>query len=67
MVQTNIQYRGCLLWSSLPIFLKDCSTIQEFKRKNKKSGCDVSPRMSILREHLGRVIKFSNFLAYLSE
>ena len=28
----NIQYRGCLLWSSLPSFLKDSSTIQEFKR-----------------------------------
>ena len=29
----NIQYRGCLLWYSLPSFLKDSSTIQEFKRK----------------------------------
>ncbi len=36
----NIQYRGCLLWSSLPSFLKDCSTIQEFKRKIKQWNCD---------------------------
>ena len=32
----NIQYRSCLLWSSLPSFLKDCCTIQEFKRKIKQ-------------------------------
>ena len=36
----NIQYRGCLLWFSLPSFLKDCSTIQEFKRKIKQWNCD---------------------------
>ena len=29
----NIQYRGCFLWSSLPSCLRDCSTIQEFKRR----------------------------------
>ena len=32
----NIQYRGCLLWSSLPSFLKGCCTIQELKRKIKR-------------------------------
>ena len=32
----NIQYRGCLLWSSFPRFLNDCCTIQEFKRKIKQ-------------------------------
>ena len=36
----NIQYRGCLLWSSLPSFLKECSTIQEFKRKIKQWNGD---------------------------
>ena len=36
----NIQYRGCLLWSSLPSFLKDCSTIQEFKRNIKQWNGD---------------------------
>ena len=36
----NIQYRGCLLWSTLPSFLKDSSTIQEFKRKIKQWNGD---------------------------
>ena len=36
----NIQYRGCLLWSSLPDFLKNCSTIQELKRKVKQWNSD---------------------------
>ena len=36
----NIQYRGCLLWSSFPKFLKDCSTIEEFKRKIKQWNGD---------------------------
>ena len=42
----NIQYRGCLLWSSLPKFLKDCSTIEEFKRKIKQwNGNSCTCRM----------------------
>ena len=36
----NIQYRGCFLWSSLPSCLRDCSTIQEFKRKIKQWNGD---------------------------
>ena len=36
----NIQYRGCLLWSSPPKFLKHCSTIEEFKRKIKQWNGD---------------------------
>ena len=32
----NIQYIGCLLWSSFLPFLKDCCTIQEFKRRIKQ-------------------------------
>ena len=32
----STQYRGYLLWSSLPIFLKECCTIQEFKRRIKQ-------------------------------
>ena len=36
----TIQYRGSLLWSSLPSFLKDCSTIEEFKRKIKQWNGD---------------------------
>ena len=37
----NIQYRGCLSWSSLPSFLTDSSTIQEFKRKIKQWNGDL--------------------------
>ena len=36
----NIQHRGYLLWSSLPSFLKDSSTIQEFKRRIKEWNGD---------------------------
>ena len=36
----NIQYRSCFLWSSLPSCLRDCSTIQEFKRKIKQWNSD---------------------------
>ena len=32
----NIQLRGCSLWSSLPNSLKDCDTLQQFKRRIKE-------------------------------
>ena len=31
----NIQYRGCLLWSTLPKEIKDSNTLSEFKQKIK--------------------------------
>ena len=31
----NIQYRGCLLWSTLPKEIKDSNTFSEFKQKIK--------------------------------
>ena len=31
----NIQYRGCLLWSTLPKEIKDSNTLPEFKQKIK--------------------------------
>ena len=31
----NIEYRGCLLWSTLPKEVKDSNTLSEFTRKIK--------------------------------
>ena len=32
----TIEYRGCLLWSTLPPEIKDSKSLSEFKRKIKK-------------------------------
>ena len=32
----NIEYRGCLLWSTLPKEIRDSNTLSEFKRKIKQ-------------------------------
>ena len=31
----NVEYRGCLLWSTLPSEIKDSRSLSEFKRKIK--------------------------------
>ena len=64
----NIQYRGCLLWSSLPSFLKDSSAIQEFKRKIKQwNGDSCTCRLcSVFIKDLGFLDKLilSSFSAF---
>ena len=63
----NIQFRGCLLWSSLPSSLKDSSTIQEFKRQIKqRNGDSCTCRLCIVFiKDLG-VVRLINFLSSFS-